>query len=149
MGIPFDAWFGTYRDKIGESSTYKGEGVVSEGEVAKGKGAQASTELFGWPSAEQLWFNGAFLVLCCIVGAAVVGGWKGVPREVMGALLGLGPVIVGFVIQWVSGKDKLSIRWPFQKEAVVGPFGFHLLVSFCFTVLPVYHTITTVMKPKL
>jgi len=147
MGIPWDAWFGTYRDKIGDSTTYKGEGTVSEEvskEVAKGKNTQA--ELFGWPSKEQLWYNAAFLVSCVVVGAAVVGGVKGVPPQVIGALLAVGPVIMGFVLQWVNGKDKMSIRWPFQKEAVLGPFGFHFLVSFCFTVLPVYHTITTVMK---
>jgi len=143
MGVPIDGWFGTFRDKIGESTTYKGAGATSE---ESAKSAQAGLELFAWPSTEQLWFNVVFLVLCGVMGVAVVGEWKGVPREVMGALLAVGPVVVGLIIQWLSGKDKLSIRWPFQKEAVVGTFGFHIIVSLCFTVLPVYYTITTVMK---
>jgi len=85
-----------------------------------------------------------------VVGIVVIEGDESVlgrifSDRILAALLSGGPVLMGFLLQFF-GKDKFSAFWPFHKEGIVGTFGLHLVVGFCFTVLPVYHTITTVLR---
>jgi len=146
MGIPFDAWFGTFRDKTGDSATYKGHGEL-EKETARATKKERPREAW-WkgmvPGVEQGIYNVAFLVICVVVGIVVVEGDKSVLGRILSdrfvaALLAAGPILVGIVLQFI-GTDKFSALWPFHKEALVGSFGIHLFIGFCFTVLPVYHT---------
>jgi len=155
--FPVDLWFGTFRDKIGESATYKGQGEIKEvqqGEkegLKKGKtGTLTIADML--PSFEQGCYNVTFCAILCIVYAALVGGY-GVERwhigpigasSIVGGLLSFGPIVAGLVIH-LFGTDKLSLKWPFHKENTFGPFGFHLIVCSAVTVLPVYYSITTAM----
>jgi len=57
--------------------------------------------------------------------------------EVFGFFVGFGPLIAAFVL-WASTRDSLSPRWPFQKEAIVGAFGFHFTFGTLIVAMPVY-----------
>jgi len=150
-GIPLDGLFGTFRDKIGDSATYKGQG--DEG-PEKEKKSETKKELGWWqgvvPGVAQGFYNVTFLVICVVVAIVVVEGEKSVLGRILSdqfvaASLAVGPILVGIVLQFI-GNDKFSALWPFHKEALVGVFGFHLLIGFCFTAVPVYHAITTVLS---
>jgi len=99
-------------------------------------------------SMESLIYNLVFYVMVGLVFTALVGGENGIgkifPSWIFGAMLAVGPIVSGVIIR-AFGDDKMSLRWPFHKDAVLGSFGFHIVVGFCFTVIPVYHTITTAM----
>jgi len=100
-----------------------------------------------WGGARD--YNAMFLVICVVVGMVVVEGERSVLGRILSdrfvaALLAVGPILIGIVMQFI-GTDKLSALWPFHKESK-GSFGLHLIIGFCFTVLPVYHTVTTVLS---
>jgi len=150
LNVPIDNWFGTFRDKIVESTTYKGHGTIHEKETEIKK-----EKARGWwwkgvvPGVEQGIYNAMFLVICVVVGMVVVEGERSVLGRILSdrfvaALLAVGPILIGIVMQFI-GTDKLSALWPFHKESK-GSFGLHLIIGFCFTVLPVYHTVTTVLS---
>jgi len=60
------------------------------------------------------------------------------------ALVGFGPIASAVALCMICG-EKLDLRWPFQHESLFGKLGLHLVVGFLVGVLPVYHTLTTVM----
>lgn len=60
------------------------------------------------------------------------------------ALVAFGPVVFALVLCQVFG-ESLDLRWPFQHETLFGKLGLHLVLGFLVGVLPVYHTLTTVM----
>ena len=48
------------------------------------------------------------------------------------------PVPIAMLLSKLSG-DKMSWRWPFQKESVAGSFGLFLLLGWAACIMPVYH----------
>ena len=59
-----------------------------------------------------------------------------------------GPILLGLLLLWLTD-DKMSARWPFHKENVLGCFGAHLLLGFMVTALPVYHIITSLLADPI
>eukprot|EP00301_Raphidiophrys_heterophryoidea_P023633 c7445_g1_i2.p1 GENE.c7445_g1_i2~~c7445_g1_i2.p1 ORF type:complete len:454 (+),score=113.39 c7445_g1_i2:1-1362(+) len=54
-----------------------------------------------------------------------------------GLLVSVGPVAAAYLL-WASSKDSLPARWPFQKEAILGAFGFHAVAGGLVVLLPVF-----------
>jgi|TARA_B110000908_G_scaffold160548_1_gene203889 ABC-type antimicrobial peptide transport system permease subunit len=50
------------------------------------------------------------------------------------------PPLVAMALSKLSG-DKMSWRWPFQKDAIVGSFGFFVFAGWLVCVLPIYHAL--------
>jgi hypothetical protein len=47
-------------------------------------------------------------------------------------------VFVALLLSVLSG-DRMSMRWPFHEEKVVGAFGFFVVLAWLACILPVYH----------
>jgi len=155
MSIPLDSWFGTFRDKIGDSTTYKGKGELIPEKEKKETKTRALWQLL-LPGVDQIIYNVSFIVICVVVGIVVIEGDKSVlgrilSDRIVAALLSVGPILLGVLLHFF-GKDqahKFSAFWPFHKEPIVGFFGLHLVLGFCFSVFPVYHTITTALQSSV
>jgi len=57
------------------------------------------------------------------------------------AFVAYGPVLFALWLLVATG-DKLSLRWPFHHEDLIGKLGLHLVLGMLIAVMPVYHTIT-------
>ena len=68
------------------------------------------------------------------------------PRQLAFAF-SAGPVLAGIALCAAAG-DRLSYRWPFHKERVVGQFGLHVAMGLLMTVVPVYHTAEALLVTK-
>eukprot|EP01065_Artemidia_motanka_P013021 TRINITY_DN17181_c0_g1_i1.p1 TRINITY_DN17181_c0_g1~~TRINITY_DN17181_c0_g1_i1.p1 ORF type:complete len:503 (+),score=132.94 TRINITY_DN17181_c0_g1_i1:60-1568(+) len=163
-GTPLDKTFGTFREKFGESKTYAGQ--FKEGEAEDVVEAPAQTYLTGglrisdglWARTDQAVYD----LLCCVVLPYVlysaiwnlhgVGGWA-VTLPVVGqltsprivaALVAVGPIAVAFLVGKAAGMRQ-PWRWPFHKDPIASNFGLHLVVQTLFVVLPVYHSVTTLL----
>jgi len=138
--LPLDHWFGTFRDKMGESKSYTGE-VKSEIKASPFK-IQSSTL-----------FSVYFLLITMVFVA--FGYTAFTPTSTLAAypfftsaLLAFGPVVIAFLLFFVSG-DKQSMLWPFQNEPIIGglhkSLGFNATVGFLVAVVPVYHLALAVL----
>lgn len=58
--------------------------------------------------------------------------------EFVAAIIAYTPVPVAMALSVLSG-DKMSWRWPFQKERVFGVFGIFLIFGWAACILPIYH----------
>ena len=47
-------------------------------------------------------------------------------------------VFVALLLSVLSG-DRMSMRWPFHEEKIVGAFGFFVVLAWLACILPVYH----------
>lgn len=73
------------------------------------------------------------------VRAIGIGGGLLVPIEVaVGCAIAYGPVVLALVLARLSG-DRMSWRWPFHKERLLGTLGVFLLLGWLCCMLPVYH----------
>ena len=57
----------------------------------------------------------------------------------LAAVVAYGPVALALLLCWLGG-DRASWRWPFQKERLVGQFGFFAVLGWLACMLPVYHS---------
>jgi hypothetical protein len=177
-GSPFsafiDQYFGTFREKLGDSKVYRGasNGTNVDDDAAAAKKKQddpkvsssvkrewSATGYLGWP---QNWAHGVYtlfwgslfpLVWWGAVAnhstpeAAGGGGGGGLVRESIGKIstptavatvVAYSPVAMAMFLCLASG-DKMSWRWPFQKERVLGTFGLFLVLGWAACIVPVYH----------
>jgi len=158
-GVPFDKWFGTFRDSLDvkASTSYKGVHVEStENRMDAGSAALADAKatLLGFPSWDQLLFNLATYVAAplLVFSAAGVGpvpkqhlGALGSPR-VVALLMSLGPALLGMALLATTSRrpfanPALTFLYPFHKERWFGAFGLNVAVSLAVTVLPVYQMV--------
>eukprot|EP00656_Telonema_subtile_P041554 TRINITY_DN4675_c0_g1_i2.p1 TRINITY_DN4675_c0_g1~~TRINITY_DN4675_c0_g1_i2.p1 ORF type:complete len:253 (+),score=57.93 TRINITY_DN4675_c0_g1_i2:161-919(+) len=173
-GIPFDNWFGTFREKLGKSERYLG--AATSDAVAKGNPEvptqAAPTALkpvsrpdkFSFPGLPNTGMAVYYAVSAAIFGVFLVallersaGGSGEAVRsfsafgvssaQLVAALVAVGPVLAG-LIGCVVSKDSFSMRWPFHKDTILGGFGFHVLVGFLFCILPTYHTVAATLGEK-
>ncbi len=197
-GSPFsafiDQFFGTFREKLGESVAYKGEfkhdvddeeptssrkeadpqAASKQAKAAASKTAAAAAKTMattakkrqkskakewsakgylGMPATTTELIYTAFWVV--LLGPVLYWGAVlnhddvnrtlvrptvlGMKTELVVALaLSYSPVAVAIILCWLSG-DRMSWRWPFQKEQIVGPFGLFLGLGWAFCVTPVFH----------
>jgi len=149
-----DQYFGTFREKLGTTKAYKGE-FKDDDKNAKVKKTKAWSPngYLGMPAS---WDHGAYTLFWAALfplmwwgaignrtadGGRIVSEVMGVPiATVLGGVIAYSPVIVAMVLAKVAG-DRLSWRWPFQKERVVGAFGLFFILGFLACLLPIYHAV--------
>eukprot|EP01062_Namystynia_karyoxenos_P066348 TRINITY_DN60300_c0_g1_i1.p2 TRINITY_DN60300_c0_g1~~TRINITY_DN60300_c0_g1_i1.p2 ORF type:complete len:462 (+),score=151.72 TRINITY_DN60300_c0_g1_i1:68-1387(+) len=131
--IPFDKWFGTYREACYQEPPPGGpRHTYLQG------GLSPSWALWGtWDQAVFDITIGA--VLAAVAGAAVAGGVAAQRAAALAGALALGPIAVALALGVASG-DRESWRWPFLRERVLGACGAHLAAGAAICILPVYHT---------
>ncbi|CAK0857045.1 unnamed protein product [Prorocentrum cordatum] len=157
--VPFDKWFGTFRDSLDlqSSSSYAGAHVESSGTKMDATAAALVDEkatLIGMPDLDQLVFN----VVTCLtlpVLAFSAAGFGPVSKQSLGILgnpsviaflMAGGPAVVGIMMLAVStarpfARPAFTFLYPFHKEKWLGAFGINVLVSLSVTVVPVYHMV--------
>eukprot|EP00937_MAST-01D_sp_MAST-1D-sp2_P000788 g788.t1 len=165
--FPLDSWFGTFRERLGDSTLYTGAGVQAAGAGASaGKKAKAhapaqlptGAALADWlPGSRDdalVWAytTGAFVLLgsalAADAGTDASGGeaWSAAwARSVAGAVA-FGPIVVCAALHALRSA-RISARWPFHKEPGA-KFGLHLVVGFAVGVMPVYLLIEAVLRPS-
>eukprot|EP00501_MAST-03F_sp_TOSAG23-6_P000030 GSMAST32.ASY1.ANO1.31.1 assembled CDS len=67
--------------------------------------------------------------------------------HLIGSIVAFGPLVLAAILVVLTG-DKLSWRWPFHREVIIGKFGMHLIVGFLVGVLPVFHIISLLLSSK-
>jgi len=165
-GIPFDSWFGTFREKLGKSDQYKGEATDADLAVGNPDTPVKKTitkDNFQFPAAPKYatgcYFGATAFIFAVFLTALLdrsAGGvgsrirslsfLQGAVRgpQLVAALVAVGPVVAG-LLGCILSKDRFSLRWPFHKDSLLGGFGFHVGVGFFFCVLPVYHLVEAVL----
>ena len=149
----YDRFFGTFREKLGKATEYKGEWTAkaasAHSQNAKSK-VWSATGYLGWPAS---WDHCAYTAFW--VGLFAVGWWgaagdhageriAGVPvAPLLGFVVAYSPVAVAMLLARLSG-DKMNARWPFHKEKVFGAFGFFVALGWLVCILPMYHAVTWV-----
>ena len=80
-------------------------------------------------------------------GRLQVRAFKGIAIErLVAATVAYGPVFAALAVAWASG-DRMSWRWPFHKERIIGAFGLFILLGFFACLLPVYHATLWISAP--
>jgi len=134
--FPLDHWFGTFRDSMTASKTYKGEFKDTKVKPAPFKTASST--------AMQLYFV-LTAVEFAVVGAAILGhtGLNAALGPVaIASIAAFGPLFNGLLLRAVYG-DVQPMSWPFHKENFIGSlhqsFGFNLAMGVLVGVMPVFH----------
>eukprot|EP01060_Flectonema_neradi_P027157 TRINITY_DN36789_c0_g1_i1.p1 TRINITY_DN36789_c0_g1~~TRINITY_DN36789_c0_g1_i1.p1 ORF type:complete len:455 (+),score=61.49 TRINITY_DN36789_c0_g1_i1:82-1446(+) len=146
VGIPFDYWFGTLRDKFGDNS-YAG-GADNVPEDPKAEEGKKDTYLSGGirPVSEWVWGNSnqaLFDIICCLlipyfVYCKIMDRVNGeaVDATFAAFVATWGPVVVGFLFWKFS--DVQSWRWPFHNEKIIGQCGLNLGLGLLISVWPIF-----------
>ena len=80
-------------------------------------------------------------------GGLLIGSLVGIPTEVAVAVaVAYLPIALAMLLAWVSG-DRMSWRWPFHKEKLVGTLGLFLGLGWLACVLPTYHAVRLISEP--
>lgn len=156
--IPLDKWFGTYRDKLHNDTTYRG----AAGDVSLAKATDGETKhtyltgglgpLFDCNSRCPLIpaskahasFEFSYCLSFALVAYAALSRDARIPPRAVAAFVAVGPVVIGVLILTALG-DRMSLRWPFQKEAL-SVLLLHLVVALMVAVVPVYHSVATLLS---
>lgn len=161
-GSPRSAWIdqlcGTFREKLGSSGNYQGEykedyAASSPKSATKAWSAQS---YLGLQQGDHL----AYTLFCAatsllLAWAAAVNAPRGVaavthigPLPIglaVGGVVAYGPVAAALLL--CAQFDKMSWRWPFHKERLVGTLGFFLLAGWSMCMLPVYKFVSLLCTP--
>lgn len=134
--MPLDHWFGTFREKLGDSKLYTGE-------------AKSTIRASPFKVQTTVLFNVYYAVSMCFFAAFALAVTEDTSYPyTTSAALAFGPLVLGMILYIVSG-DAESPRWPFHKEPVIGglhqSFGFNASVGFIVGVLPVYQFATAML----
>lgn len=149
--MPFDALFGTFREKLGGSKVYKGAASAdgSHDDAASANAAYTPKPLrLSDALPRTVWdaaYNAAYVAIGALVVAAVAGhnAIRASPRQ-LAFLAGAGPVLVAMILRELAG-DRLPMAWPFHKEKLAGQFGWHAIAGAACTVMPTYHLVAAVL----
>jgi hypothetical protein len=161
-GSPFsafiDQYFGTFRERLGKSSEYKGGSddryEASTQGVAKEEKTMVQWSPQGYLGLPASWDHGAYALFCSSLGPLAYWGFiankradgtrvtadvAGIPVEhALAVGIAVLPVAVALILCRLAG-DRMSMRWPFHKEPVVGAFGLFVLLGTLACVVPMYH----------
>eukprot|EP00040_Diaphanoeca_grandis_P025498 m.141293 g.141293 ORF g.141293 m.141293 type:complete len:487 (-) comp30177_c0_seq1:252-1712(-) len=152
-----DQLLGTFREKLGASKVYTGEwnekndDNISAKTETKSKKEWSPHGYLGLPASwDHAVYTCFWVSLFPLVWYAatdpskitdVVPGLTQLPvsfAQLVAIVVAYTPVPVAMLLSILSG-DKMSWRWPFQKESVFGVFGVFLVFAWAACVLPVYH----------
>mmetsp|Transcript_94937 Transcript_94937/g.307004 ORF Transcript_94937/g.307004 Transcript_94937/m.307004 type:complete len:417 (-) Transcript_94937:181-1431(-) len=149
-GSPSSAWldqfFGTFREKLGSSGAYTGEYKDDYDSKSGGKVWSAQGYL-GLQSVDHMAYT-CFVAATSVAlfWAAVVNPQSAIPVRNIGpvpigqavaSLVSHGPILFGILLCLFC--DRMSWRWPFHKDRIIGSFGFFAVAGWLVCVLPVYH----------
>ncbi|CAE8651740.1 unnamed protein product [Polarella glacialis] len=150
-GSPSSGWIdqltGTFRE-LGSSEVYTGAYKGdSEAAAAEEKKVWSAGSYLGLQTGDHLIYTlFCLFTTCVLVWAAVSNPLSEAPdSSVLGvplatcvaSLVAYGPV--AFAMLLCAFYDKMSWRWPFHKDRVVGSFGFFVLAGWLACLLPTYH----------
>jgi len=144
-----DQYMGTFREKLGESSEYKGEWSEKSSEFLPADAVQRPWSSKGY-LALQTDSNLAYTCFCLSVLFTAIwgivlnsGSWRieslgPIPvADAVAFVVGYGPFLFAYFLCHVTG-DPMSWRWPFQNENVVGGFGFFFVLAWLACINPIY-----------
>ena len=135
-----DQWCGTFREKLGESKEYKGQ-YRDENNNINTK-TWAAESYLGMPKDV---YHGTYTLfwsaMVPLIAWAMAHPSHQAVSQLTGFVVAFGPVLLALALCHLSG-DKLSWRWPFQKERVIGQFGLFLTLGFVAVLLPTYHAVS-------
>lgn len=151
-GSPSSAWidqfFGTFREKLGSSTAYKGQ-FKEEEQKSDRKKVWSPQGYLGLQTLDHTAYTCFCLASVAILfwgtvmnqsSSAPVRDIAGIPVPLLVAsLVAYGPVVFAMLLWAVF--DKMSWRWPFQKESFFGAFGFFLVAGWASCLLPIYHLV--------
>ena len=157
MSAPIDQAIGTFREKLGASKMYSGEWCAEHDDNREALAAAAKKHDSTTTKTARVWSPNGYLGLPASWDHAVYTTfWVALfplalraSRGVLpqwctathfSAFLAYSPVAVALALSAASG-DKMSWRWPFQKESVFGVFGLFLVLAWATCVVPVYHIV--------
>jgi len=154
-----DQALGTFRETLGASKAYKGEWSEKHDDNADAvKKNGGSTKVKPWSPHGYLglpasWDHAVYtlfwMALFPLTWVATTrpgdlaqlvpmqGAASAVPLAVA-LVVAYTPVPVAMSLSVLSG-DRMSWRWPFQKESLFGVFGLFMVLAWAACVLPVYH----------
>eukprot|EP01126_Amoeba_proteus_P033095 TRINITY_DN3239_c0_g1_i4.p1 TRINITY_DN3239_c0_g1~~TRINITY_DN3239_c0_g1_i4.p1 ORF type:complete len:375 (-),score=31.10 TRINITY_DN3239_c0_g1_i4:222-1346(-) len=144
--IPFDKWFGTYRDRIDETKLY--DSVPGNPRVQKNKKVHDSYVPSGSVSLHDCvpeiqsfvymsWSTGFFLMICyCLSLRQKNGPFDVSTASGLALFFSLAPILFASFL-WFVTRDSIAFNWPFHKDSL-GVTLFHLIFSFV-TIIPLYH----------
>eukprot|EP00937_MAST-01D_sp_MAST-1D-sp2_P006630 g6630.t1 len=160
-GIPFDSWFGTFRDRLpapkqvdkadgAASATYKGAAVAVGAAQARAMDARAT--LARAPDTEFMFYMLATAAAGGLAALASVrpGAAPLSSPHLLAALVSVGPLALGAAMLYASrpGRDRGgALDWrklflyPFHKEKLLGAFGLNTALGLAVTVVPVFHAV--------
>jgi len=149
-GVPYDLWFGTFRESLEvKSKTYKGEHVESKDVKLDSKSASladAKATLWGLPKWDEATYNVVtYAIFPLIISWAVAKSASQYACH-LGLLMSVGPCLVGMLLLAATSRrpfanPRQTFLYPFHKEKWLGAFGINVLVSLIVTVMPVYHLV--------
>eukprot|EP01130_Rhizamoeba_saxonica_P016199 TRINITY_DN7446_c0_g1_i2.p1 TRINITY_DN7446_c0_g1~~TRINITY_DN7446_c0_g1_i2.p1 ORF type:complete len:332 (+),score=30.55 TRINITY_DN7446_c0_g1_i2:332-1327(+) len=132
VGVPFDSWFGTFRDTIGNivaTSTRTDEYKL------------VFRNLF--PKVENMIYN-MFAASIYLVYFGHFTGWLILfEPKLVAFYVSVLPILMAFILNYAVGNQKPLI-WPFHKEPF-HVFWFHVLVAVCVSVVPIYVLVISVI----
>merc|ERR1711871_465574 len=157
--VPLDNWFGTFRDSLGESKSYRG---AAKGAANGTRGDSAlktnavrpqgaafpdahTVSIFGFTAA-------CFGLLAHALHAEAVGKWQDADADAtatagrarsVAAIVAFAPCALCFVLHHALG-DRLPATWPFHKENAP-KFSLHFVIGFVVGVLPCYYLVEAVL----
>jgi len=149
-GVPYDLWFGTFRESLDvKSKTYKGEHVDGKEvklDASSAAQADAKANLLGLPKWDELVYNTATYMLFPLMVAFAVQRSQSQYAVALALLISVGPMLVGIALIAATSRQpfrnpRLTFLYPFHKEKLLGAFGINNLVSMIVTVMPVYHLV--------
>ena len=74
-----------------------------------------------------------------------LGGWP--VADVVACVVAYAPIGLALLLARLSG-DRMSWRWPFHKEKVLGTFGVFLLLGWLACLLPTYHAVKLISEAQ-
>lgn len=161
-GVPYDLWFGTFRESLEvRSQTYRGQHVESADvrlDPASAARADAKATLAGAPRWDEALYNCLTYLACpLLLGRALAArgpGRQPGPLEgprLLAAAAALGPLLLGAALlaatqRGALASPRLALLYPFHGERWLGAFGLSVAVSLAVTALPVYHLVHMVLS---
>eukprot|EP00931_Biecheleriopsis_adriatica_P004800 TRINITY_DN106418_c0_g1_i1.p1 TRINITY_DN106418_c0_g1~~TRINITY_DN106418_c0_g1_i1.p1 ORF type:complete len:495 (-),score=60.02 TRINITY_DN106418_c0_g1_i1:74-1558(-) len=147
-GVPYDLWFGTFRESLDvRSKTYKGTHVESADVKMDSKSAaqaDAKATLLGMPKWDEAVYN----LVTYVMFPLIIWNARSTPTYAssLALLMSLGPSVVGMLLLALTSRrafanPRLTFLYPFHKERLLGAFGINVLISLIVTVMPVYHLV--------
>eukprot|EP01064_Diplonema_japonicum_P022584 TRINITY_DN3255_c0_g2_i1.p1 TRINITY_DN3255_c0_g2~~TRINITY_DN3255_c0_g2_i1.p1 ORF type:complete len:478 (+),score=130.19 TRINITY_DN3255_c0_g2_i1:48-1481(+) len=156
-----DCVFGTFREKLGVSEEYKGEGGTGVDNNNKKKTKKEDEEeedvvpvsskylqidkglLNFYPTSPDHILFWAYTIasLHALYEGAIYG--PHIDPRLLGLNLVVGPALVGFVLMRLFG-DRTRFLWPFHKESLL-TLVFHVLGALLFVIVPTYHMVVTTL----